>query len=186
MSRPAKASSPTTPRVAIVSTGPIGKTMRPFTVLGYSANDEVLCHACLRSTTGLRPADLDYNSRPILPLYAAEPTIREESCTYCGRQLFDLVVREAGSSGVPPTFLIEKTRHQGRYSALKFDRRPPASVLKDLKDAGWRWEPDARYWWWHKGPPVIIPQSLGLPPKPPKVSPHQPVVRRRPARPPAT
>ena len=42
--------------------------MKPFTVLGYSANDEVFCPACLRSTTGLGPSDADYNGRPILPL----------------------------------------------------------------------------------------------------------------------
>ncbi len=58
--------------------------MKLTTVLGYSANDEVLCHSCLRSTTGLSPSCLDYDGRPILPLYAGDPTVLEESCTYCG------------------------------------------------------------------------------------------------------
>ena len=179
MSRPSKASSPATP-TAIVSTPRIGKTMRPFTVLGYSANDEVLCGACLRSTTGLRPADLDYNERPILPLYAADATVQEESCTHCGHRLLDLIVRaEAGVPGVSSSFRVDKTRHQGRYPALKFDRPPPANVLKDLKDAGWLWEPGSRYWWWQKGPPVIIPQSLGLPSLPANVSARPPIVRKR-------
>ncbi|HTU01705.1 MAG TPA: hypothetical protein VMG58_07800 [Candidatus Sulfotelmatobacter sp.] len=156
--------------------------MRPFTVLGYSVNDEILCHACLKSTTGLRPADLDYSGRPILPLYAVDATLQEESCTYCGHPLLDLVIRaEAGRSKASPIFRVEKTRHQGRYPALKFDRRPPANVLKDLKDAGWRWEPGARCWSWYKGPPVIVPPSLGLPPPLPKVTARPPIVRKRPA-----
>ena len=64
--------------------------MKPFTVLGYSANDEVFCPACLRSTTGLGPSDTDYNGRPILPLYAADATVQEECCTYCGASLLEL------------------------------------------------------------------------------------------------
>ena len=64
--------------------------MKPFTVLGYSANDEVFCPACLKSTTGLGPSDIDYNGRPILPLYAADATVQEESCTYCGTSLLEV------------------------------------------------------------------------------------------------
>ena len=156
--------------------------MKPFTVLGFSANDEVLCHACLRSTTGLGPADLDYNGRPILPLYAADPTVQEESCTYCGYLLLDLSLHAEAKRAEPVTVLcVEQTGYQGSYPALKFvDRRAPANVLKDLKDAAWRREAVARYCWWHKGLPAVVPASLGLPPPPPKVTARPPIIRKRP------
>jgi len=153
--------------------------MRPFTVLGYSANDEILCHACLKSTTGLHAGDLDYNGRPILPLYAADATVEEESCTYCGHSLLDMVMNaQARRSKVSPTCPVEKARHHG-HPALKFDRRPPPNILRELKDSGWRWDPVARLWWLQKGIPVAVPPSLGLPPPPPNVSARPPIVRKR-------
>ena len=88
--------------------------MKPFTVLGYSANDEVFCPACLRSTTGLGPSDTDYNGRPILPLYAADTTVQEERCTYCGSSLLELkAASEAQRDKATPAFQVEKTRHHG-------------------------------------------------------------------------
>ena len=154
--------------------------MKPFSVLGYSANDEVLCATCLRATTGLTPSDVDYNGRPILPLYAGDHTVQEECCTYCGAWLLELrLVAEAERATGASPFYVEKTRHKGRQPALRFGRRPPASILKELKDAGWRWDPAAGLWWWPKGAPVPVPASLGLPPPPPPVVARPPVVRKR-------
>ncbi|HEX8958620.1 MAG TPA: hypothetical protein VF770_02235 [Solirubrobacterales bacterium] len=154
--------------------------MKLTTVLGYSANDEVLCPSCLRSTTGLNPSCLDYEGRPILPLYAGDPTVLEESCTYCGRSLLELrAMAEAEQAHAAPPFHVEKTRHRGRRPALRFDRRPPETILGDLRALGWRWDPAARLWWWPAGAPVPVPATLGLPPPTPKVTARPPVVRRR-------
>ena len=154
--------------------------MKPFTVLGYSANDEILCPVCLRATTGLTPSDVDYNRRPILPLYAGDQTVQEECCTYCGASLLDLrLVAEAERAMGAPPFHVQKTRHKGRQPALRFERRPPANILKELKDAGWRWDPAASLWWWPKGAPVPVPAALGFPPPPPPVAARPPIVRKR-------
>ena len=154
--------------------------MKPFTVLGYSGNDEVFCPECLRATTGLTPSDLDYNGRPILPLYAADQTVQEECCTYCGASLLELrLVAEAERARTVPAFRVEKTRHRGRQPALRFDRRPPAIILNELKGAGWRWDAAAGLWWWPKGAPVPVPPSLGLPPPPPRLVARPPIIRKR-------
>ena len=154
--------------------------MKPFTILGYSANDEVFCPPCLRATTGLTGSDIDYNGRPILPLYAADSTVQEECCTYCGPSLLELrLVADAERARVEPTVHVAKTRHRGRQPALRFDCRPPPNILKELKEAGWRWDPAAGLWWWPKGAPVPVPASLGLPPPPPRVVARPPIVRKR-------
>ena len=153
--------------------------MKIFTVLGYSANDEVLCPSCLRSTTGLNPSCLDYNCRPILPLYAGDPTVLEESCTYCGRSLLELrAATEAERARTTPAFQVEKTRHRGRKPALRFDRRPPDMILRELRDTGWRWDSVAKLWWWPAGAPVPVPAILGLPPPTPRVLARPPVVHK--------
>jgi hypothetical protein len=153
--------------------------MKPFTVLGYSANDEVFCPSCLRSTTGLGPSDADYNGRPILPLYAADSTVQEECCTYCRASLLELrIAAEAERARTKPELHVEKTRHRGRQPALRFDRVPPANVRTELKQAGWRWDPVAQLWWWPKGAPVPVPASLNLPPPATKVIARPPTIRR--------
>ena len=153
--------------------------MKPFTVLGYSANDEVFCAACLKSTTGLGPADTDYNGRPILPLYAADSTVQEECCTYCGSSLLELrAAAGAQCEKATPPFQVEKTRHHGGRPALRFDRKPPEEIRAQLRQAGWRWDPVARLWWWPKGAPVPVPGSLNLPPAPTKVVARPPTIRR--------
>ena len=153
--------------------------MKPFAVLGYSANDEILCPSCLHSTTGLAPSDLDYNGRPIVPLYFADTSVHEECCTYCDASLLEQrLVAEGERRGTTPAFRVEKMRHRGRQPALRFDRRPPASILRDLKEAGWRWDPGAGLWWWPKGAPVRVPASLELPSPPPTVTARPPVRRR--------
>ncbi len=154
--------------------------MKPFTVLGYSANDEVFCPSCLRSTTGLGPSCLDYNSRPILPLYAGDLTVHEECCTYCGASLLALrLAAEVDRAKAAPAFQVEKTRHHGRQPALRFDRRPPVTILKELKENGWRWDTSARLWWWPKGAPVAVPVILGLPHPAPRLIARPPVIRKR-------
>ncbi|WP_242392140.1 hypothetical protein [Anaeromyxobacter oryzisoli] len=154
--------------------------MKPFTILGYSANDEVFCPGCLRATTGLAPSDVDYNGRPILPLYAADSSVQEECCTYCGVSLLELrLVGDAERARSAPELHVEKTRHRGRQPALRFDRKPPANILRDLKDAGWRWDPAAGLWWWPKGAPVPVPPSLGLPLPRLGIAARAPIVRKR-------
>jgi hypothetical protein len=154
--------------------------MKPFTVLGYSANDEVFCPSCLRSSTGLAPSNADYNGRSILPLYACDRTVHDECCTYCGASLLGLrLVAEGERAKSVPAFRVEKTRHHRRQPALRFDRRPPTDVLKELKAAGWRWDPAAGLWWWPKGAPVLVPASLSLPPLPPAVRARPPTIRKR-------
>ena len=156
-----------------------GRTaLRPFTVLGYSANDEVLCHACLRATTGLHSGDPDYDGRPVLPLYVAEATVREESCTYCGRGLLGLALESTGPLGEAPTKpTVEEFRHQG-HPALRFDRRPSPDVLQELKEAGWRWAPVARCWCWRKKLPAVVPRTLGGTVPRREVGPRAPAIRR--------
>jgi hypothetical protein len=154
--------------------------MKPFTVIGYSANNEVLCPSCLHSSTGLGPSCLDYDNRPILPLYAGDLSVHEECCTYCGRSLLELrLVTEADRAKSAPAFQVAKTRHHGRQPALRFDRRPPVTILKELKEVGWRWDASAHLWWWPKGAPVAVPVVLGLPPPAPRVIARPPVIRKR-------
>jgi hypothetical protein len=157
--------------------------MKSFTVLGYSANDEVFCAACLRSTTGLGPSDTDYNGRPILPLYAADPTVQEERCTYCGSSLLELrAAAESQREKATLAFQVEKTRHHGGRPALRFGQKPPEGIRAELRRAGWRWDPVARLWWWPKGAPVPVPASLNLPPPGTKVVARPPTIRRGAAR----
>jgi hypothetical protein len=154
--------------------------MKPFTVLGYSANDEVFCPSCLRASTGLRPSDADYNSRPILPLYACDPSVHDEACTYCGGSLLGLrLAADLDRTTSAPAFRVEKTRHRQRRPALRFDRRPPPAILTELKEAGWRWDPSAGLWWWPKGAPVLVPVSLRLPLPAPAAVARPPTIRRR-------
>jgi len=167
------------------------QTFRPFTILGYSANNEVFCPHCLNSTTGLSPADLDYDSRAILPLYAGDPTLLEEACSYCHKSLLQLKLTAiADRAKAPLPFTVEKTRHPGskraphlrRRPALEFDCRPPANVITDLKAAGWRWDPAVKLWYWPKPAPVIIPASVPVAAAPAApVTPKPPTVRKRPA-----
>lgn len=61
---------------------------------------------------------------------------------YCGRFLLGLrAAGEAERARATPSFMVEKTRHRGRKPALRFDRRPPEMILREPRDAGWRWDP---------------------------------------------
>ena len=79
-------------------------TRHRFAVLGYSAEDEVWCPKCLREAAGLTPDGPDSNGRPILPLFAADKSVLEERCTYCGTNLLDLL------PGTQPPTLYKLTR----------------------------------------------------------------------------
>ena len=150
--------------------------MKLFCVLGYSAHGEVLCPSCLRSTTGLSPSCLDYDGRPIAPLYAGNPTVLEEVCTYCGRSLLELrMTAEAEQARATRVVQVEKTRHRNRKPALRFGHRPPETILRELKETGWRWDPLARLWWWPTRAPVLVPAVLALPPPAPKVVARPPI-----------
>jgi hypothetical protein len=64
---------------------------RPYSVIGYSAEDEVWCPTCLRVAAGLSPGRVDYDGRPIQALYAADPMVHEEVCHNCDQALLDLM-----------------------------------------------------------------------------------------------
>ncbi len=64
---------------------------RPYSVLGYSAEDEVWCPTCLRLATGLAPGRPDTNGKLVQVLYAADRSVHEEVCTNCHANLVDLV-----------------------------------------------------------------------------------------------
>jgi len=153
--------------------------MKLFTILGYSAHGETLCPSCLRTSTGLSPSCPDYDGRSILPLYAGDPTVLEESCTYCGRSLLELrALADAERSRRSPLVKAQKTLHRDRQPALRFDRRPPGAILSELKKAGWRWDPVARLWWWPAAAPVPVPAALALP-HPARGGVARPPLRRR-------
>jgi hypothetical protein len=127
--------------------------MKLFCVLGYSAHGEVLCPSCL-----------DYDGRSIVQHYAGDPTVLEESCTYCGRSLLELrMATEAERARATRLIQVEKTRDDNRRPALRFEHRPPETILRELKETGWRWDPVACLWWWPARAPVPIPAALVLP-----------------------
>ena len=63
---------------------------RPYSVIGYSAEDDTWCPSCLRLATGLTPGRTDYDGKPIHALYAADRTVHEEVCCNCHQKLLDL------------------------------------------------------------------------------------------------
>ena len=181
--------------------------MKPFSIIGFSVDDEVLCHDCLVATATVTSEVLHHTcsarirkdeatvcpacrasdgaradrERPsaILPLYFADETPREELCTYCHRSLLDLALRNERQHVEPrPGFAARKASRAGRYPAVQFDRRPPAEVRVDLETAGWRWDPAHRHWW-HPSPEAPVPSSVGLPPDRPRISARPPLVRKR-------
>jgi hypothetical protein len=77
---------------------------RRFAVLGYSAEDETYCPQCLRLATGLSPQGVDTNGKPVLALYACDPTMHEEVCSNCHQRLVDLV------PGLQPTLQLRVYR----------------------------------------------------------------------------
>jgi hypothetical protein len=216
--------------------------LRPFSIIGYSTGDEVLCPTCLSRTTpitgekvshicrrGPRPvADylrkqvLDLESRHVnpgkiakhlrielrtvmqilsgdaddastcpaceaakrsehrelIPLYYADSTVRDESCTYCGHKLVDMTLQQATER--TDGYHVEHTTYGQGHPALQFDRRPPEHVLSALKHAGWRWRPHERLWV-DFSRTAEVPSSIRIAPKPVPVSvtARPPIIRRR-------
>jgi hypothetical protein len=154
---------------------------RPFVVLGYSAADSVWCPTCLRTAAGLSPGRPDYDGKPILPLFAREPTVREEMCDACGQQLMQLLAERAPEAPAFPRSTVRaRLLQSGRCSAIRFDRVPPVAVRSDLKTKGWRWHPRFRVWWSPEATPST-PDGVDFirMKTAPNVSPRPPVVRRR-------
>jgi hypothetical protein len=90
---------------------------RRFAVIGYSAEDETYCPACLRFSTGLSPGKLDTNNKPVLPLYARDETMHDERCTSCHRNLLDLLL----DPDVEPTVTVPVPAEK----PLPVEPRPP-------------------------------------------------------------
>jgi hypothetical protein len=152
--------------------------LRQFTVIGFSANSEVFCPHCLRSTQGLTPDVPDYDGRPILPLYAGDKDLHEECCTYCEKNL--LALAEYHAEKATPARVQATLRFLTRDAwALEFDRIPPANVRTELKQTSWRWSPRAQHWWTKSRTPTI-PARIQLLEQLPerRVSAKPPIIRR--------
>jgi hypothetical protein len=150
---------------------------KPFTVLGYSADDAVWCPACLRTAAGLSPGRPDTSGKPIFPLFARDATVREEVCENCERSLHDLL---ADRRNVPePKPVAAELRVHGKRAALEFERVPPVGIRTALKSTGWRWDARLRVWWsGEEVPPVPAGVVLACRESAP-VPAKAPVVRRR-------
>jgi hypothetical protein len=217
--------------------------LRPFTVIGYSTGDEVLCLSCLPRTTpitgeklshicrrGPRPVEdrirkevlaLDgkhigpykiakhlrielktvmrvlsgddadagtcpaceaakrSDNRELVPLYFADKSVREETCTYCQHKLVDLAVQRTTER--TESYQVEHTTY-GKYPALHFDRRPPEHILQAVKKAGWAARrTDAGWLWVDFTGTAEVPSSVRIAPKPVPVTvtARPPIIRRR-------
>jgi hypothetical protein len=155
---------------------------RRFIVLGYSAEGSTWCPQCLRSAAGLSPSrGTDSDGKPILPLYAADPTVREESCDYCQKALADVLLACESVRPKPPQSVTTTLRSFGKRFALSFEAVPPGYVRAQLKAAHWRWDSRYRVWWCATTTPEI-PAGVALPPdetpSPPMVA-RMPIRRRR-------
>ena len=137
---------------------------RRFIVLGYSAERSTWCPQCLRTAAGLSPGrGTDSDGKPILPLYAADPAVREETCDYCQKPLVDILFACESLRPKPPASVTATLRSYGKRFALSFESVPPAYVRAQLKAARWRW--DSRYRvWWCATPTPEIPAGVRLPP----------------------
>jgi hypothetical protein len=152
-------------------------SLKPFAVLGYSADDAVWCPACLRTTAGLSPGRPDTSGKPILPLFARDATMREEVCENCERSLHDLLADGRGASDPKP--VTAQLCVYSKRTALSFDRVPPVEIRTALKSTGWRWDPRLRLWWSGEEVPripagVVVPSRENA-----RVAAKAPVIRRR-------
>lgn len=103
---------------------------RPYSVLGYSAEDEVWCPTCLRVAAGLVPGLPDTDGKPVQALYAADRTVHEEVCNNCHQKLLDLV-----PALQPPTQLTIARRVRVPDSTIvKYE--PIGLALIDATDRG--------------------------------------------------
>jgi len=133
-------------------------------------SDDGSCPACEAATRS--------EDREVLPLYYADTTTREETCTHCGHSLVDLAVQT--SSERMAGFHVEHTTSARGHPALQFDRRPPEHSLLALKTAGWRWHARERIWVDYSRKADVPPSILITPkPTPVNVTARPPVIRRR-------
>jgi hypothetical protein len=101
-----------------------------FAVLGYSAEDDVYCPECLRGAAGLSPSREDSRGKPIIPLYLADPTVREEVCCHCERQLIDIL-----PSVEPPTvYEIARLAHDPDSTIIR--KRSIGTLILDVSGHG--------------------------------------------------
>ena len=154
---------------------------RRFIVLGYSAEGSTWCPQCLRTAAGLSPSrGTDSDGKPILPLYAAEPAVQEETCGYCQKPLVDVLLACESVRPKQPPSVTATLRSCGKRFALSFETVPPAYVRAQLKEAHWRWDSRYRVWWCAATTPEI-PAGVTLPPdeapRPAMVA--RPPIRRR-------
>ena len=152
---------------------------RRFTVLGYSTEDAVWCPSCLRSAAGLSPArGTDYDGKPILPLYARDETVREETCDNCGRSLLERLLAQEAVRPQPADPVIAALHVYGQRWALSFDGVPPSYVRAQLKEGAWRWDARYRLWWCTTTKPEI-PGGVTLAPE---AAPRPEIIARPPTR----
>ncbi|BDG08654.1 hypothetical protein [Anaeromyxobacter paludicola] len=140
---------------------------KPFTVLGYSAEDAVWCPECLRTAAGLSPGRTDTCGRPVAPLYARDAAVREEVCEYCDRALYELLATRSGPKPEQKPVTAQLRVH-GKRTAIEFDRVPPLDIRNQLKSSGWRWDPRFRVWWSGEETPrvpagIVLPTALRAP-----------------------
>ena len=158
------------------ATAPNVPARRPFAVIGYSAADSVWCPTCLRFAAGLSPGRPDYDGKPILPLYARDPTMHEQTCDYCHKSLLTLLAQPKPKT--PSTTVTAYLRTYYNRAALDFDGPPPLEVRNALKAAGWRWDPRHRLWWSTVKDPQV-PPNVTLPAPSVPVAAKAPIIRRR-------
>jgi len=137
-------------------------------VVSGDADDDATCPACEASKRG--------EARDLLPVYAGDASVGEETCTHCGRHLLT-VAREREASAekkLQPERLITSSG----FPALRFERRPPPNVLQALKAGGWRWDPRERHWFDPSRAAALPPGTT--PPTPRRIATARPpVVHRR-------
>ena len=106
-------------------------------VVPGDADDDATCPACEASKRG--------EARDLLPVYAGDASVGEETCTHCGRHLLTAARERQASAenNLQPEQLITSSG----FPALRFERRPSRNVLQALKAGGWRWDPRERQWY---------------------------------------
>ena len=138
-------------------------------VLSGDADDDASCPAC-------QPENRSNDHRgDFIPLYAADTTLAEESCTHCLHSLLRLALDRATT--LEKDLQVHHLVTTAGHPALKFERRPPTPILDALKKAGWRWEPRDRLWI-DRSQKAAIPAGVPLPATPKVLTARPPVVHR--------
>lgn len=101
-----------------------------FAVLGYSAEDDVYCPECLRLAAGLSPHRPDNRGKPVLPLFLADPSVREEVCCHCERQLVDAL------PGIQPPTLYRLVRLRRLAGTTVVQHEPVGTLAIDSLGRG--------------------------------------------------